>query len=272
MSRLSNRCELFISDERVVIRRCSEKARPKRTEAGMAPQPSSRRELAVSVDDYVFQRVPDYRRAVIVGTKTHEPDKGLIGRVLSEACERWRAQTIPTSSLLPVQRWRKAYRRVGLNPTRTRPAVEALIRRACSGEMVSFGDACIDVGAIVTLTCVIPVGMHAIDDVRDDIRLSPASGKEVFVTFAGEHESPHEGEVIWHAGDQVLTRGWVHRQGVVGSVTKRSSLFAVNLDVIADDDLDAAITSMGDWLGAAGVSVTCIAVLDRGSPSATVNG
>lgn len=224
-------------------------------------------EIGVSIDDYVFQRVPDYRRAVLVGVRTHDPDRDAIEQGLRQANRRWCSDAGPTVALEAVQRWRKAYRRVGLNPTRARPAVEALIRRARSGEVPSFGDACVDVGAIVTLTHVLPVGMHAIDHIHDDLTLAPADGEETFATFSGEVEHPEPGEIVWRAGSLVLTRRWVHKQGTAGSVTGSSTIFAVNLDVIADDDLDGAVGSMTDWLDAAGVSVRSVAVLDRLSPA-----
>ncbi|MGA2455097.1 MAG: phenylalanine--tRNA ligase beta subunit-related protein [Solirubrobacteraceae bacterium] len=237
----------------------------------MRQSPLRKREIGVSVDNYVFERVPDYRRAVITGVKTHDADTDLIERGLLAANRKWHTQRTPTAAFLSVQRWRKAYRRVGLNPTRTRPAVEALIRRARAGDVLSFGEACIDVGAIVTLQHILPVGMHAIDDLEGDLVLSPANGAETFATFTGAVEYPEPGEVIWHADDVVLTRHWVHRQGIAGSVTDESLLFAVNLDVIADDDLDSAIESMAGWLQVAGVSVTCTTVLDHDNPADTVS-
>ncbi|HST33665.1 MAG TPA: phenylalanine--tRNA ligase beta subunit-related protein [Solirubrobacteraceae bacterium] len=228
-------------------------------------------ELGVEIEDFVFERVPDYRRAVIAGVRTHAPDTAAIRDGLSAAARKWQSQATGEIVTVPsVQRWRKAYRRVGLNPTRTRPALEALARRARSGKMGSFGDACVDIGAIVSLLCLVPVGMHTVDGVSSTLALTRAIGHETFRTFSGDVEHPAPGELVWVSGEQVLTRHWVHQQGAVGSVNERSATFTVNLDLLAEDTLAATQRAMVDWLELAGISVTSVSVFDRGRPAGRV--
>jgi DNA/RNA-binding domain of Phe-tRNA-synthetase-like protein len=225
-------------------------------------------ELGVNVDRFVFERVPDYRRVVIVGVRTHDADTDAIGCGLSTASLKWQSEENGDIVLLPsIQRWRKAYRRVGLNPTRTRPAAEALIRRARCGQVRSFGDACVDIGAIVCLLHVVPVGMHTVDGVCSELVLTRAAGREVFQTFRGELEHPVPGELVWLSGETVLTRHWVHQQGAVGSVSESSTTFTVNLDFLADDPLETVQGAMVEWLDAAGVEVTATSVLDLAHPA-----
>jgi len=179
-----------------------------------------------------------------------------------------RADHRAVTEIPTVQRWRRAYRAVGLNPTKTRPAVEAAIRRARRDGTSSLGLAAIDAGVIVTLLAGVPVGVHVLDHLDGDLTLGFAQGGENFTTLQGEREHPEAGELIWTAGHAVLTRRWVHKQGLVGSVTEQAAAFAVNLDLLGDDDLDAGRALLEGWLRVAGIVVDEVLVLDRQTPAA----
>lgn len=228
-------------------------------------------DISLSIDSYVFERVPDYRRAVLAGFKSEPADAETIGAGLAQANRRWAQSDEEVVEVPAVQRWRKAYRRVGLNPTRTRPAVEALIRRARAGGVASFDDACVDVGAIITLLHSVPVGMHTVDGLEGELTLAPASGRETFTTFAGEVEHPDAREIVWSCGETILTRHWVHKQGIAGSVCRDSARFAVNLDFLGEDPHEDVIEAAVQWLGQAGVSIAAVAILDSQHRSGEVS-
>lgn len=227
-------------------------------------------ERRFSVAAGVFEAVPDYRRAIVVGRRAHAADDESIREALAAASAMRDAEPCTVTDVPTVRRWRRAYRAVGLDPTKARPAVEALIRRARGGGAPSLGRAPIDVGTIVTLLAGVPVGVHVLDDIVADVTLDFATGEESFVTFAGDREHPAPGELVWRAGDAVLARRWVHKQGLVGSVSDDSAVFAVNLDLLGDDDLDAARELLVRWLGVAGIVVSGGVVLDRAHRSGTI--
>ena len=57
------------------------------------------------------------------------------------------------------------------------------------------------------------MGGHAIDVVKQDLFLRPATGEEEFVPFGSEQiEHPKPGEIIFVEGNTVLTRRWSWRQ------------------------------------------------------------
>jgi DNA/RNA-binding domain of Phe-tRNA-synthetase-like protein len=226
--------------------------------------------VRVSIAPTVFERVPDYRRAVLIGVKRAEENCAAIERELEAACEHWSACESAVTDLAPVAAWRRAFRAVGLNPTRTRPAVEALIRRAQAGSLGSLGNCAIDAGTLITLEEQVPVGLHVLDQVVDELMLAPASGNERFVTFAGEPEPPEPGELVWRSGEQVLTRRWVHKQGSFGSVTATSSCFAANVDALGGDDLARAVDRTKAVLRLAGIVPLDETVLDSGHPESVL--
>ncbi|MDD9417934.1 phenylalanine--tRNA ligase beta subunit-related protein, partial [Staphylococcus aureus] len=84
---------------------------------------------------------------------------------------------------------------------------EALARRALRGEALPAINALVDIGNLISLHHLVPVGGHAIDGVTGDIALRPATGQESFVPFGSDQvECPLPGEVIFAEGDTVLTR------------------------------------------------------------------
>jgi DNA/RNA-binding domain of Phe-tRNA-synthetase-like protein len=223
-----------------------------------------------SVASEVFARVPEYRRAVVVAVKRGAPDRAAIQAGLDAAVRARGAEEREVTDVAGVQQWRRAFRAMGLDPTKTRPAVEALIRRARAGTIASLGAPPIDAGTIVTLLASVPVGVHVLDDVREDLALDFATGVESFVNFQGEREHVSAGELVWRAGSSVLTRRWVHKQGRVGSVTDESAVFAVNLDLLGEDDPQAAVELLTRWLAAAGIVACDTLVLSASTPSLTI--
>jgi DNA/RNA-binding domain of Phe-tRNA-synthetase-like protein len=221
----------------------------------------------VSVATAVFEKVPDYRRAILVGCKAWSANTEAIAEGLSAAASMRRSEHCAVTDIPTIQRWRRAYRALGLNPTKTRPAVEAIIRRARGDGAPLLGKALIDAGTIATLSAGVPVGLHVLDDIEGDLALDFAKGDESFVTLQGDRGQPLPGELVWRSESEVLTRRWVHKQGAVGSVTDESTSFAVNLDLLGDDDVVAASEILIRWLGVAGIAVSDVVVLDRARPT-----
>jgi DNA/RNA-binding domain of Phe-tRNA-synthetase-like protein len=223
-----------------------------------------------SVAPELFELVPDYRRAVVAGPRKRAPDIAAIALGLRQANAMRRDEQGAVTDIPAVARWRRAYRAVGLDPTKTRPAVEALIRRARSDGVSSLGIAPIDAGTIVTLMAAVPVGVHVLDEIADGLTLDFAKGNERFVSLQGEREQPLAGEPVWRAGETILTRRWVHKQGALGSVDAASTLFAVNLDLLEGDDLDAVVELSRGWLASAGIDADATVVLSRERPTGTI--
>jgi DNA/RNA-binding domain of Phe-tRNA-synthetase-like protein len=232
---------------------------------------SETRTIAVSIAGSVFERVPDYLRTILVAVTIGDGEPQAIVEALREECERWSQNTTPVTELPAVVAWRRAFRAVGLNPTKTRPAVEALMRRAQAGAVGSLGNAVIDVGTLITLRHGMPVGVHVLDEIDAALELAPASGDELFVTFAGETETPEPDEIVWRSGEKILTRRWVHKQGRFGSVTSASRSFAINLDALGEDDLRIAAASARELLKAAGLDLVDEVALNAERRAAHLN-
>jgi DNA/RNA-binding domain of Phe-tRNA-synthetase-like protein len=155
---------------------------------------------------------------------------------------------------------------VGIDPKNYKPALEAIVRRTTHGDDLSLDQGAIDAGTILTLTHLIPVGMHCIDEMSGELRLTRSSGSETFTKFDGESENPDTGEVVYCSGTRVLTRRWVWRQGQSGSVSKTSRAFAINLDLIDAASPVPRIDQVNEQLDMAGITVDTVFTLDAATP------
>jgi DNA/RNA-binding domain of Phe-tRNA-synthetase-like protein len=173
-------------------------------------------ELAYSIAPEVFTRFPDYVRGVVVArdVRNGESSPELVG-MLREAEGFVREQlgsTDPTAHPR-ISAWREAFRSLGIKPSEYRSSVEALARRALRNQTLPSINALVDVGNVLSLRHLVPVGGHAIDEVTGDLALRFATGGETFVPFgSNQPEHPLPGEIVFVEGDTVLTRRWTWRQ------------------------------------------------------------
>ena len=165
----------------------------------------------------IFRLFPGYVRGVVIahGVRNGPSPEELV-QMLRQAEESVRARlTIEKVAEEPrIAAWREAYRTFGAKPSEFRSSVEAMARRALRNEPLPAINALVDIGNILSLRHLMPVGGHAIDLLTGDITLRLATGQEEFVAFGTtEVEHPLPGEVIFAEGNTVLTRRWTWRQG-----------------------------------------------------------
>ncbi|UCE41789.1 MAG: hypothetical protein JSV17_02025, partial [Candidatus Aminicenantes bacterium] len=112
-----------------------------------------------------------------------------------------------------IASWREAFRSAGIKPSEFRASIEAMTRRALRHQELPSINTLVDIGNILSLRHILPIGAHAIDVVTHDLVLCRASGEEEFVPFGSDQvEHPVSGEIIFKEGNTVLTRRWSWRQ------------------------------------------------------------
>lgn len=187
-----------------------------------------------SISPDIFQCFSGYMRGVVVA---HEVSNGpspaeLIQR-LREAEQLVRAHMSPdlVAEEPRIRAWREAYRCFGARPSEFRSSVEAMARRALKGDEIPSINALVDIGNMVSLRHLVPVGSHAIDVLRGNVELRFATGREKFVAFGSDdEESPPPGEVIFAEGDAVLTRRWTWRQASHSLTLPETQAVEFNID------------------------------------------
>jgi DNA/RNA-binding domain of Phe-tRNA-synthetase-like protein len=151
-----------------------------------------------------------------------------------------------------VADWREAYRAFGAKPQRTRPSVEALLRRLDDG--LPRIDRLTDAYNAVSIARLIPVGGEDLDHYQGSARLVRATGSEDFDTMAhGEPavEHPRPGEVVWRDDAGVTCRAWNWRQCTRTRITlgTTSAVFILDgLAALGPDGLAAAGQALAENL------------------------
>ena len=201
----------------------------------------------VAVDEPVLALRPDYTALVIVAEGLSPgPGDEATEALLSEAEAKARAGLggRGPEELEPVAAWRRAYQAFGAKPKRTRPSVEALLRRVEAG--LPRVDRLTDTYNAISVSHLLPVGGEDLARYRGPARLARAAGDEPFGTVRDGQpvtEHPEPGEVIWRDDDGVTCRCWNWRQCVRTRITPATTSAVFILDGLAElgpDGLDAA--------------------------------
>ncbi|MBB5132692.1 DNA/RNA-binding domain of Phe-tRNA-synthetase-like protein [Thermocatellispora tengchongensis] len=149
-----------------------------------------------------------------------------------------------------VEAWRAAYRAFGAKPQRTRPSVDALLRRMPLPEI----NAVVDAYNAVSVKHVLPIGGEDLAHYSGPARLVRATGEEPFDTVdRGEPvtEHPEIGEVVWRDDTGVTCRRWNWRQCVRTRITESTTdaLFILErLAPLERDELTAAASELAEML------------------------
>jgi DNA/RNA-binding domain of Phe-tRNA-synthetase-like protein len=157
----------------------------------------------------VAQQFPGYRVLLITAENLQPgPSDPISERQLSaaegSAVERLAGRA--PDQLPECAAWREAYRAFGAKPNRTRPSLEALLRRLDRG--LPRIDRLTDTYNAVSLSCLLPVGGEDLAGYRGPPRLVRAAGDEVFDTEG----PPDPGEIVWRDDAGVTCRRWNWRQ------------------------------------------------------------
>ena len=206
---------------------------------------------------------PDYAALLIVaGGLRPGPSDAASDTLLAGAEDRARKHLAGArpEDLPQVAEWREAFRAFGAKPQRTRPSVEALLRRVDAG--LPRIDRVTDAYNAVSIACLLPVGGEDLDRYAGPARLVRATGGEDFDTTADGQpavEHPEPGEVVWRDDHGVTCRRWNWRQCVRTRITFSTTTAMFVLDGLAALGLGG--------LRAAGAELT--ASLAELSPGAT---
>ena len=235
------------------------------------------KELTYSIAAEIFSRFPEYRRGVVLvfGVRNGASPAELVALLRDEEAAARQRLNVDTLTAEPrLASWREAFRQLGYKPGDFRPSIEALLRRVLRGQDLPSINALVDIGNIISLRRLLPVGGHAIDVLTRDIALRPASGSEEFVPFgAQEIEHPAPGEFIFVEGDRVLTRRWIWRQADHTLTLPATTAIEFNIDglpPVSASDVKAAGNDLMELVGRFCGGSARWAVLDLENPSLTL--
>ena len=229
--------------------------------------------LHYTIEPAVFDRFPDYVRGVVFAYDVQNGDSppALVAHLRAAEAEARARLTLDTLTAHPrIAAWREAFRTLGYKPGDFRPSIEALLRRVLRGQDLPTINALVDIGTVISLRHLLPIGGHAIDVLTQDIALRPATGEEVFIPFGSEElEHPLPGEFIFVEGDVVLTRRWSWRQAQHTLVTPETRALEFNVDglpPVTRGEVEAICREISELVARFCKGDTQVALLTRDQP------
>jgi DNA/RNA-binding domain of Phe-tRNA-synthetase-like protein len=172
-----------------------------------------------------------------------------------------------------IASWHEAYRRFGTNPRRIRPSVDALGRRLEKSGRLPRINGCVDTYNYVSVLYGLPAGAFDLDRIDTDVQIRFGRAGDAF-TPLGEPdavEQPNTGEVVYAAGDLVLTRHWNHRDCDRTKVTEDSKRIVFMLERVSrsaagSEVMDEAQNLLAELIAVHADKVSTL-FLEAGSPS-----
>ncbi len=199
-------------------------------------------DLTYTITPEIFEKFPGYCRGVVLASDVHNgPSPQPLIQLLreAEASLRLQANLEKIAEHPRIKPWREAYKAFGAKPSEYRSSVEAMARRALRGDALPSINALVDIGNIVSLQHLVPVGGHSMDNLTHDIALRLATGLETFIAFGSDEvEHPLPGEVVFVEGNNVLTRRWTWRQANHTLTLPESHSVEINIDRLPPVELE----------------------------------
>jgi DNA/RNA-binding domain of Phe-tRNA-synthetase-like protein len=204
----------------------------------------------------LFAKFPEARAGLIIGrglnnSPSPEALKKLFraeqAKVLSEIGET------PLSELDNLVSWRKAFRGFGVNPTKYRSAVEALLRRLTKKGDIPSINTLVDIGNLISIRYRLPAAIFDVGSLDGNLTVQFAAGDERFTPLGEKQaEHPEPGEVIFlDSSEVVVARRWCWRQSDESAARTKTSdaiIATEGLHLGAEEDLRDAVNDLVELL------------------------
>jgi DNA/RNA-binding domain of Phe-tRNA-synthetase-like protein len=209
----------------------------------------------VRVDPAIHERHPDYVALVLVASGlANGASDAVTDAQLSDAETQLRARGLGRAADHPhIAAWRAAFSAFGAKPSRYPSSAEALITRVIKGQPLPRVNLLVDLYNAVSVRHVVPLGGEDADQLEGALRLTVASGDELFEPRADgiEMEHPAPGEIVWRDDHGVTCRRWNWRQGrrtQITEATTRAFFVFDRLGGLAVDELHSAADDLSTLL------------------------
>lgn len=144
-----------------------------------------------------------------------------------------------------VKALRKFYWRIGIDPTKTRPSSEALLRRLLKKELPLINNL-VDSGNLASAKTIVPIGIYDLDHVVGELILRTATSGEEFIGIGNKMAKLDEGIPVL-ADEEGIIHLYPHRDSMRTRITEECEnalLVACGAPGIKRKLLDTALESV----------------------------
>lgn len=148
------------------------------------------------------------------------PYKNDVEKLIEYISSRYTLENLKNDST--VKAYRDFFWRLGIDPTKIRPASEALVRRALRGQFPTINPV-VDAGNIASAYTLIPIGMYDLDKVSIPLSIKRSRGGEVFRPIGGREEVLEKDVPILMDSKGIVMHIYPHRDSIETCVTDKTT-------------------------------------------------
>ncbi len=199
------------------------------------------------VENKVFDQLENVCFGVVVArgidnVTNKQEIKDMLGKSIKDISEQLSNENIKEHP--KIMPYRNAFLKLGFNPNKFAPSVEALISRIVKKGQLPGINNIVDLVNAISIKYILPIGAHDIAPLNDDITVRFSVDGDSFIPFgAAEPELITPGELIYASGHNVKTRRWIWRQSEAGKITEKSSNIFFPIDGFVNDNYDSVIAA-----------------------------
>ncbi len=148
-----------------------------------------------------------------------------------------------------VKAYRDFYKMLGVDPTKVRPPIEYLLRKALSGSFLSI-NTLVDSGLLASVKHSAIVSVYDLDKTKGDLTVDLAKGGESLQLIDGRTVTPARGEVLLRDGEKILTAYALGdaKAAMVTVQTKNVLLIAWNAPGIGREPVEASLNTAIEYV------------------------
>ena len=129
--------------------------------------------MKIDIDSEIRQRFPQIKIGCILAGVIVKPSDANVASEMQVVCDLMASHLTPDAirAMPVVESARNAYRRIGQDPNRYRPAAESLLRRIASGKGLYQVNNMVDILNLVSIQSGFSIGGYDADKIEGDITL-----------------------------------------------------------------------------------------------------
>lgn len=143
-----------------------------------------------------------------------------------------------------VRAYRSYYWKIGIDPTKTRPAGEALARRLLQGRPFNSINPIVDAGNLASAETLVPIGIYDLKKSGKKMALRVSKGGETFIPLGGSERSLEPGIPILVNSEGLVMHVFPHRDSRLTAVTTETTCVVILAAGVPDVDNDLIVKSI----------------------------
>lgn len=196
--------------------------------------------MLFKVDSEVFEKVPNLCiGAVIVEGVDNKNSCEAIDELLSRQISIEKSALLKESSVKKMEflePYHHAMKEMNINSSKFLCSIEALLTRLNKKGEFPFLNATVNLGNYISLKYKLPVGVHDINQLKDDLCVRFATQKDTeFLENSLENDELSVGEPVYASSNSIRTRRWIWRQMEAGRVSENATRLLFPIDGFSEN-------------------------------------